>query len=368
MSFLTLNGTTIPCRSNACDVKDVEHRVDRARMFDGSVRMTRGHVYREFTIVTAFQNEMDYAAIRALVNTDTPPLTADGDLIADGPIYVHPVPGSWTPTQTASGFRRQAKFTLMESSVGTLPDTTATPWLFARRGVGYWQDRAGTIPALDGDKVDRWDDASGNGRYIYSHNGTGGDGTGWAGSLDYRPLRDVAAKSLQFGHGAADIGQAEMRVPTGPALFDELEILIGVRAEFDPYSTYMGLIAPGGGVMKYPDTDGHIRGSFGLSYEVDFGDPTIDLTGYNVIDFAGSQTNHTLSGYLNNEVLIENVATIGDFDWDSAELFKIGDGGSGPFYGWMRDIVIFNAIITPTQRLAWYNYLIGTTSTPPLIL
>ncbi len=367
MSFLTLNGTVIPCRSNACDVKDVEHRADRQRMFDGTMRLSRGHVFREFTIVTAFENESDYAAIRALVNTNSPPLTADGDLVADGPIYVFPVPGSWTPVQTASGFRRQAKFTLMESSLGTVPDTSAAPWLFARRGVGYWQDRAGTITAGDTDPVDRWDDASGNGRYIYSHDSNPvHDGTAWAGALDYRPFRDVATKSLLFGHGSGGTGQAEMRVPSGPALFDELEIMIGVRAEFDPHSNYMGLIAPGGGVLKYPDSDGHIRSGFGLSYEVDGGDPTTDLTNYNVIDFAGSQSGHTLSAFLNNEVIIDNVATIGDFDWDSPELFKIGDGGSFPFYGWIRDLVIFDAVLTAPQRLAWFNYLSGLTSTPPL--
>ncbi len=114
MSFLTLNGTPVRCKRDASDVKDVWHRQDMARAFDGQVRQTRGPLFREFTIQTALQTDADYLALRAILNSDSLPLVADGDLIGDGPINVTPRDVTWTPLQSASGFRRQAKFTLWE--------------------------------------------------------------------------------------------------------------------------------------------------------------------------------------------------------------------------------------------------------------
>ncbi len=114
MTFLTLNGTTVRCRKDACDVKDVWHRQDIARAFDGQIRQSRGPLFREFSIQTALETEADYLALRAILNSDALPLLADGDLIGDGPINAVPKDVSWTPVQSASGFRRQAKFTLWE--------------------------------------------------------------------------------------------------------------------------------------------------------------------------------------------------------------------------------------------------------------
>ncbi len=114
MPFLTLNGTTVRCRKDACDVKDVWHRQDIARAFDGQIRQSRGPVFREFSIQTALETAADYLALRAILNSDALPLLADGDVIGDGPINVVPRDVTWTPVQSASGFRRQAKFTLWE--------------------------------------------------------------------------------------------------------------------------------------------------------------------------------------------------------------------------------------------------------------
>lgn len=377
MSFLTLNGTPIPCRSNACDVKDVEHRADRARMFSGDIRLTRGAIYREFTIVTAFQNETDYATIRALINSNNLPLTAAGDLIGTPSIYVMPVPGSWTPIQTADGFRRQAKFTLQETITTVLPDTSAVPWAFYRRGVGYWQDRAATTPASVGDVVDRWDDQSGNGRFIFSHNGedAGPDGTPWAGSRDYRPTRD-SSTTIYFGEAGGPEGAAEMRPgdgdnPYSPDMseFNECEILFGIRAQFDPAPLSMSLAAWSSGVGPdvYPDSDGHLRFLFGLSGLSlhDAGDPSVDLTGWNCLNLSGSNVTDELIVRLNDDTLLTYPTGGSPFLWDFARLGN-GGGDGHHFQGWFRDIVIFTSLLTDTQRLAWKNYIRGFTSLPPL--
>jgi hypothetical protein len=263
MSFLTLNSTPIRCRKDACDVKDAEHRADRARAFDGTPRVTSGGVFREFTIVTGLLNASDYAAYRALINTSNPPLTAAGDLIGATSISVFPIPGSWTPLATPSesnGFRRQAKFTLWESPTISAPDTSAVPWAFYRRGVGYFTDLAKTTPAAVDDLIRVWTDQSGNARDATSGSGLVG------GTDDNRPTR-IASNELLFGHnpdGAAE--RSGIVVPSMSAL-SVVEMLIGVRAENDPPATgslvsrvLFNMSSSGGVQSYYPTFDGpHLR-------------------------------------------------------------------------------------------------------------
>ncbi len=372
MSFLTLNSTPIRCRKDACDVKHAEHRLDRARAFDGTVRVTRGGIFREFTVVTGLLDDTDYAAYKALIETDTPPLTAAGDWVG-GTIKVYPVPGSWTPLVTraeTTGFRRQAKFTLLESPTISEPDTSAEPWAFYRRGVGFWQERAASTPAMDGDQVDRWDDQSGNERHLVSHdgNGAGPDGTAWAGSLDYRPIRDTGQNALRFGDTPN-----EMRPNEPMDALTELEMLVGVRAfEASPSARYV-LLSTREAVSGcfYPHTDGHIYESFGLPSQYDAGLPTPDISGYNCYNPSGSTVGAVMTVRLNLTTMFTHALGMAEgFLWDHNSGSDLGISISGdadhPFIGWVRDIVIFDAILTDSQRLAWTNYIRGVTSTPPL--
>ncbi len=379
MTFLALNGTTIPCRTNGVDVRDARHREDRARMFNGEVRVSGGAIFREFTITTAFENDTDYATIRALINSMTLPLTATGDLIPDAPISVVPVPGSWTPIQTGDGFRRQAKFTLQETVTIVAPDTSAAPWAFGRRGVGYWNDRAGTIAAGDGDQIDRWDDASGNGRHIISHdgNGAGPDGTAWAGSVDYRPKRSLATNAILFGDGVGSLGRTEMRPNTTAAAINEMEILVGIATLYDPYGNPLSLWAMRDGAAQtyYPDNDGHVKEAFGTTGQFDIGDLATPLTNFNCYNVSGSNLTKDLFVRMNGGVIYTtNIGMSAIFAWNGNSTFvsdigfTIGNGGGegGHMRGWIRDFVIFDSILTDAQRTSWTNYIMGLTSTPPL--
>ncbi len=375
MSFLTLNGTAIRCRRDACDVKHAEHRADRARAFDGTVRITRSGVFREFTVVTGLLDESDYAAYKALIETDNPPLTAAGDWIGATSINVYPVPGSWTPLVTRAetdGFRRQAKFTMLESPTISAPDTSAEPWAFYRRGVGFWLERAASTVAADGDKVDRWDDQSGNSRHFLSHdgNGAGPDGTAWAGSLDYRPLRDTAQNGIKLGFSDNVEGWSEMRPPRTDA-FNEMEVFYGVRAYADPDSVDLTLskMREAVGGDQYPDTSGHLQISFGLPGAHDAGDPIVDLAGWNCLHLSGSNDTEELIVRLNGAELLRyprGGSEVFLFDQNSTFVTPIGPTFFKGFKGWARDIVIFDGLTTDDQRLAWTNYIRGLTSTPPL--
>src|ERR1043165_7529337 len=150
MAFLTLNGTlTVRVKSNALTEKYNEHRVDRERMFDGVMRMTRGGVYRQFDVTTHLMTDSDADSLLALVNAGAP-LTASGDVIGATDIVVMPVPGGNNPVHVGGGqFRRQVTFTLHETPAPLPPDRTAVPWMFLQRGLGYWQDEDKTVPALD---------------------------------------------------------------------------------------------------------------------------------------------------------------------------------------------------------------------------
>lgn len=114
MAFLTLNGLTVRVKSNAAPEKLNEHRLDRDRMFDGSMRVIRQGIYRQWDLTTALLSESDANALLALIKSDDLPLRASGDLIG-GTIGVIPVPGTNSPVQTAQGFMRQVTFTLHET-------------------------------------------------------------------------------------------------------------------------------------------------------------------------------------------------------------------------------------------------------------
>lgn len=118
MPFLALNGLTIPVKSNALGEKYNEHRLDRDRMFDGTMRVIRQGVYRQFDVTTSLLSESDANAILALVNGNDIPLRATGDVIG-GTIGVIPVPGANTPVQFSGGFKRQLTFTLHETPGAT---------------------------------------------------------------------------------------------------------------------------------------------------------------------------------------------------------------------------------------------------------
>ncbi len=368
MSFLTLNGTPIPCRSNACDVKHGRHRQDLARMFNGEMRVSGGAVFRTFTITTAFHDETNYAAAKALIESVSLPLTMAGDL-SGGTISVMPEPGSWTPVQTADGFRRQAKFTLHETITVVEPDTSATPWLFCRSGVGYYTDEDLLVPAGIGDQILVWQDQSGNGRDLIS--GAGGLA---GGTDDYRPTR-FDADTIRNGLGSGYNGRTGFRIPDTTAL-TAMEVLIGLRALDDPPANNIRSVLWAFGTTGYsssayyPDTDGNIKEGFGLTTMHDAGDPSTDLTGFNCYNVSGSTATDELKIRLNNvELLSYTLVGAEAFYWNhddpAGPLLGVENDGK-TFDGWFRDFVIFDALLTDTQRLAWFNYLTRVTSIPPL--
>ncbi len=333
-------------------------------MFSGEMRTTGGRFFRTFTITTAFRDETDYAAVKALIESDDLPLTASGDLIG-GTISVFPDAESWTPVQTASGFRRQAKFTLIETTTIVPPDTSAVPWAFYRRGVGYFTDLAKTTTAEVDDLVYCWADQSGNGYDANSGFGLVGGGD------DNRPTL-IAANELLFGHnpdGAAE--RSGIIIPDMSAL-DVAEMMVGVRSENDPPATgalvsrvLFVLSSDGNPGTVYPSSTGHIQDSFGLTTQQDMGDPTPDLTGWNVYNVSGSNDTGELISRLNN-VELATVPSL-SFNWDRTyNPFGIASLETTTFQGRVRDIVIFASLLNTTQRLSWYNYLRGATSVPPL--
>ncbi len=373
MTFLTLNGTTIRTRMNAADQADEEHRLDRERMFDGTIRMTRAGVFRKWSVSTAFLTSGDRDTVRALVNGGSI-LTASGDLIgSDTPVM--PVPGTWTPVQTGDGQRWQGKFALMETGGPLPPDRTAVPFLFLQRGRGYWQDRDNSkaTPALDGDPIYTWADQSGNGR----------DGQAYSADFegaDLRPVRD--GDEVRFGVGmfsdpGAGSGRTLIRFDT---LFgrSELHMMCGLRAALDPPATSGRAgpfsFAPGGASSgtRYPDTDGHIYINFGFERGLDAGNPSEDLTSFHVLTVSSSATTRQIIAKLDNTVILSyNLVGAETIGWASGSGFPgalecLGIGSTHGWEGWFRDLFIADGLMTPAQERSWYDYIRGATTEPPL--
>jgi len=335
-------------------------------MFSGEIRVTGGAFYRTFTITTAFQNETDYETIKALIESDDLPLTASGDLVKNGPISVVPDAESWTPVQYAGGYVRQAKFTLIETTTIVPPDTSAVPYAFFRRGVGYFTDADLLIPAGVDDLLLAWRDSSGNDRHATSGNGvaSGGD--------DNRPTL-IATNEIEFGSNPDGAnGRSGFHLPN-TTLLTELTMMISVRSYNDPPATGDGpralftLAASGGQYTYFPDASGHIQEGTGRSTQVDQGDPATDLTGWNVYEISASNVTLEMVSRLNNTIL--HTETFGGgtpFVFNGGNTLGIEDNSFRTFQGRVKDVVMFDALLTTAQRLAWYNYMSGATSIPPL--
>lgn len=372
MSFVTLNGTAIRTRANATDQKDAEHGIDRARMFDGTVRMTRRGIFREWSVVTGHLTTTERDTARALINTNAGLLTLGGDIVDGVDTPVMPVPGSWTPVQTASGQRWQGKFTLMETLGALPPDTSAVPWLFARRGVGLWTTGDMDVAAGTGDLVYVWEDQSGNGRHLVA------DAHDFGG--DIRPIRD--GNQIHFGVGGmTEDGGTGLRVDvldeSSPmVLLDEVDLMIGIRAALSPPATSARSVAiamesSGNSDLgtRYPDTDGHIWETFGFERKLDVGATAEDLTSLHVYNVCASNVTNTLTVRLDNVVIF--TYTLGGseaFGWSQvAPFFGLDSNGGASWEGWMRDILLVNGIMTDTQRRSWYDYMSGAVDDPPLL-
>lgn len=387
MSFLTLNGTTIRSRINATDQTDEEHRLDRERMFDGVVRMTRAGVFRKWSISTALLTTSDRNTVRALVNGGSI-LTAGGDLVGDD-VAVMPVPGTWTPVQTGNGQRWQGKFALMETGGPPPPDTSAVPFAFFRRGAGLKTGTYGdhpvdittTTPAADGDLVSVWTESRGLNRHLLG----GFNNTGVNYDSRFAPVRDgdlvkfgvnpFSSRSRLWGlkDGFTESGW------WGDILSGKVDVLIGCRAlESPPVSNgtnaLWDLSRSGGGSdgpVRFPDANGHVYDVAISGHQHDYGNlsATYDFASLQVYNITGWNSSVGLgsalyTARLGNTVVFTHAET-GSFPFLDG-LFYVGERLTEYFVGWVRDIVVFDDILTASQRLSWYNYLAGSSLDPPL--
>jgi hypothetical protein len=393
MPFLTLNGVTIPIKSNAIQRKFNEHRLDRDRMFDGTMRVIRGGqalkygagVYRQWDVNTASMNDADRDVLLAMVNGDTIPLIMSGDIVGGDTVAVIPVPGSDSPLQTATGFRNLNTFTLHETPAPLPADTTASIYLACLRGRGYWQNFAKTTPSGDGDIVEVWEDQSGNGRDLKVLTALGG--------VEMVPFR--AGNTLHFGVSTSGVegGPGDSRtflaIPTdipsagNYAALGAAEMMIAFRlAAFPPGSDTLsgswGLNSAGSAGSQFTTTTRHIfesaflDGGASAGDQLDLGvcpvDPSAAIVVYSV--GADGRTGHeryvvTLNGVtlyddafpiVPHGFWVNGVPGIG---WVSAS-------GDKYMVGYVQDFVMNAGVFTDSQRRSWYDYMRGATSDPPL--
>jgi len=376
MTFLALDGLTVRCAANQVSQKYEEHRLDRERMFDGTLRMTRGAVFRNWQIQGALLTEANANTLLAKVLLGQI-VTASGDLVGDDtPVML--IPGSDDPVITASGYMRRVSFEMKETGGPLPPDRTALPFLFWQRGVGYWQDRDNSkaTPALDGDLVYTWEDQSGNGR----------DGQAYSVDFeadDLRPVRD--GDELRFGVGAfsdpgAGSGRTLIRSDAITGI-NELHFMCGIRAALDPPAT-TGRSVPftfrsnsATDDTHYPDTDGHVKINFGFTSSFDVGDPVADLTSLHILSISASNVTKQIIAKLDNiQILSYDLVGAEAVTWApssgfSGSLQAIGLGalsGNHGWEGWFRDVLMVDAIMTTAQERSWFDYMRGATTEPPL--
>lgn len=384
MTFLTLrlpdadvgDAVTVHIQSNAAEQIYNEHRIDRARMFDGTMRQTRQAIWRQWNCTSKLLTKTAANELIALLESNTLPLIAGGDLIDEdgGEVFVIPVIQSANPTHLrgpTSQFLRRVAFTLHETEA-VVADTSAVPWLFWQRGVDRYQDILEIVPAAsDDDLVAFWKDQTGNGRH----------GANWTNTGDREGTRPkVAGNAIVMGNGGAapatwlDLFGAWFGSGSDMATLEDAEAMLVLRATDDPPASAEAqrskLVNWGNHLVLYPAMDGHIYGSFGCHFidnDSDHGNPTADLTQFQVFNPSISST----LGYsvrIGNALIYERPATdIDTFSFTSDE--RLGGGlpneGDG-FVGEIRELVIFDGILTAAQRAAWYAYLSGETDDPPL--
>jgi hypothetical protein len=385
MAFLTLNGTTVPVKSNALGQKNNEHRLDRDRMFDGTMRVIRGGtaaeygagVYRQFDVTTGLLSSSDADAIEALVNGDSIPLVMDGDSIDNLPISVIPVPGTRTRVQVGGGLvKHQLQFTLHETPAALPADTSATIFFAALRGRGYWQDLARTTAAGDGDQVQVWDDQSGNGRHLHV-------GTVFAGPHEI-PTRE--GDTVRFGTSVlldGPGGRLLFELDTPPGSWNALtaaEFMISFRLTAYPPASGVGsgtwdLDKAGGDGSLITTTTGHLLESAFLDAGAgahDFGvpptDPSADLIVYGV-GASGVMGSERYVVTWNNVAIYDSPADIlsnGFWVNGSPGIGKVSNSGDKYMIGIVRDVVVSSGVFTDAQRRSWYDYMRGATDDPPL--
>jgi hypothetical protein len=394
MAFLALNGTTIPCLSPGADEDAEEYAADRERMFDGTMRLIRRGLFRKWTVTTRLLAPSDALAILALINQGGN-LVATGDLVeSTSGIYVMPIPGKHTPVQTASGLKRRLTFVLEENPTPFAQDRSAVVHLFLRRGTGYlkgaWTydninpvDYSACTPASDGDLLSVWQDQSGNNYHFL------GGPAGNPAFYDFHIAPQIDGNMIRFGVGQL-AGRSQFpgntltwlkRVDDGGAWWTGLtkgEIMAGIRAvNGAPGST--GRNAPWdlngigtAGNFEWPHPNGHVLDSTVTDSQLDYGDfvaAGVDFGSLNVWDLAVDLTavSPNRVAYVNNVQLYSTHLT-GDPDFSNGSEAWFGRGKDDDqfFDGWLRDIVMFDAPLTASQRLSWYRYLIGLDSSPPI--
>lgn len=363
MPFLALNGTTFRIQSDGIGQKYNEHGVDRFRTFDGSMRVTRRGIYREWNGNTAILTYADAATLIALLTGAAVPLALTGDLVGEEEVAVMPVLISNDPMNTAQGQRRRVVFTLHETPTALPPDTTADVWSFIQRATGQFQELDGTVAAAsDGDPLGYWTDQSGFGRHWLAQQTVG---------PDTRP-------ALLNGAAQFTGGTPWLKVPTGFHLLESAEIMMRLKTEDDPPLSgedlrcrlhNMGAVS-GGASAFYPKLDGHIWDAFGGSTLYDIGDATDDLTEWNIANAFSDPTD----GYayrLNDVVLFSKTIAAGhvvDFGVGSTAFTF---GGALPnvnnsWFGVLSDLLIVEGEMTIAQRRSWYDYFSGAVEDPPL--
>lgn len=388
MPFLTLNNTTIRVKSNAAGQKDNEHGLDRERMFDGAMRMTRRGIFREWQITTALLTDEEWASYRALINTNSGLLTAGGDLIG-ADCTVMPVPGSSDPVHVGGGeFKRRMTFVLHEQ--GGLPpaDSTASVHAFWRGGVGYktgaWtnsllnvataDDLEVLAAAGDGDPVSAWLDQSGNQRH-------------WMGGVDnfsfnthgdsVSPLRQ--GSQLRFGTSAP----TNCRILQTTEVHDwwstlaRVEIMAAFRPT-DPTPIADGKNAPwawqrsGGGSdgnALYPAADGHLYETACTNSQHDLGVSTVDFSSMQVVsitvDTLATSPNWIVR--IGNTVIYETTEVGVAFPYfdGHVDLF-LGIGQTSGYWDGIIKHVLVADPMTTAQRASWYDFMRGAAADPPL--
>jgi hypothetical protein len=383
MTFLALNGTTVRCKSDNVGQSDEEFRADRERMMDGTLRLTRQGIYREWKITTAHLSESDANTLLALVHSGAV-LTASGDLVGDD-VGVMPIPGSNDPVITATGFKRRVTFTLKETGGPVPADTSASIGAFYRSGVGYkktaWAtvDEAGVeaLPnASDGDYVSAWLDQSGNRRHLLC----GIDNFSFSNYADAdAPTLD--GTSLRFGASAAR--STSYLVPTTSALnwwrnHTHAEVMVAMRP-YDPNPVSDGqnnlwdLGRSGGGSdgnATYPAANGHLYETFASSTRRDLGVSTTDFSSTQVLSVVVDTlaTSPNFIARIANAIIYQTTESTVSYPFFAGGTnLHIGYGQtSGYWNGWFKHLLVADVPMTAAQRRSWFDFMRGATITPPL--
>lgn len=255
----------------------------------------------------------------------------------------------------------QSKTAVVDDPRGDFP-VPLKLWLWWKRGSGLYSDIAMTTPAtVDGTEIQRWEDASGNGRHAAA---------AFATSNIRNPTLD--ATSLYGGlptvnfDGTTTDGQW-FTLPDMSAL-TEAEIFVVVKVDADPpgdvAETGLWEFGTATFATHHPYVDSILYEAFGTTVRKTLVDPDDDLTQYHIYSVRSAPSD--FEAFLNSVSQGTDLTNVVGFT--NQPKVGVAQANTVKLVGNIVELVICTPVTDDTERAAITEFMTADTTTNPVTL